>query len=216
MVTKRKKKLGRPSEVPGDVKRHPINMRTTQALRKKLDKSAANSGRSLAQEIEYRLTRSFHSEDALSVAGIDPRTSKFIRAILDAKLLIEERQKKSSWEDFDTWLLFKGAVNALFGYEAPKESKAYLKRVAAWKSAQKKSSETTLKDEQTKTKKTNLPLEGVTPKHPDVHPLDEANYMGFDLINDLLRMHEDPRLFRTAHRDPATGAIRYIDDSTTT
>ena len=44
---------------PGKGKRVPLNMRTTRELRRHLEKAAANSGRSLAQEIEIRLERSF-------------------------------------------------------------------------------------------------------------------------------------------------------------
>ena len=43
----------------GAGKRVPLNMRTTQDLRSKLDAAAAASGRSLAQEVELRLERSF-------------------------------------------------------------------------------------------------------------------------------------------------------------
>ena len=58
-----KRKPGRPTETPGDAKRHPLNMRTTKALRDSLEEAAADSGRSLAQEVEYRLERSFLMDD---------------------------------------------------------------------------------------------------------------------------------------------------------
>jgi hypothetical protein len=40
-------------------KRHPLNMRTTQELREKVERAATESGRSLVQEVEYRLECSF-------------------------------------------------------------------------------------------------------------------------------------------------------------
>jgi TraY domain len=43
-------------------KRHPLNMRTTAETRDKLEAAAASSGRSLAQEVEYRLDASFADE----------------------------------------------------------------------------------------------------------------------------------------------------------
>jgi hypothetical protein len=46
----------------GDGKRYPLNMRTTKQVRERLEKAAAASGRSLAQEVEYRLERSFDRE----------------------------------------------------------------------------------------------------------------------------------------------------------
>ena len=49
---------------PGEGKRAPLNMRTTRELIEKLEGNAADSGRSLAQEVEYRLERSFLSDDA--------------------------------------------------------------------------------------------------------------------------------------------------------
>jgi hypothetical protein len=40
-------------------KRHPLNMRTTKEIRDRLERAAATAGRSLAQEVEHRLDRSF-------------------------------------------------------------------------------------------------------------------------------------------------------------
>jgi hypothetical protein len=45
-----------------DIKRYPLNMRTTNEVREKLERAAAESGRSLAQEVEFRLERSFERE----------------------------------------------------------------------------------------------------------------------------------------------------------
>jgi hypothetical protein len=46
--------------LPG--KRYPLNMRTTKELRDKVDGAAMASGRSLVQEVEFRLQRSFDLE----------------------------------------------------------------------------------------------------------------------------------------------------------
>ena len=43
-------------------KRYPLNMRTTKATRDRLEKAAAESGRSMAQEVEFRLECSFWEE----------------------------------------------------------------------------------------------------------------------------------------------------------
>lgn len=48
-----------PEIEPESGKRHPLNMRTTWAVRSRLEDAAIASGRSLAQEVEYRLERSF-------------------------------------------------------------------------------------------------------------------------------------------------------------
>jgi hypothetical protein len=49
--------------VKGTGKKSPLNMRTTEALRKKLETAAGLSGRSLVQEVEFRLEQSFARED---------------------------------------------------------------------------------------------------------------------------------------------------------
>jgi hypothetical protein len=51
-------------------KRVPLNMRTTAVCRDMLEAAASASGRSLAQEVEYRLQMSFDQEaiaDALAL-----------------------------------------------------------------------------------------------------------------------------------------------------
>ncbi len=54
-----------PAETPKlkSVKRHPLNMRTTKELRDKVERAAKLSGRSLVQEVEYRLERSFWEDE---------------------------------------------------------------------------------------------------------------------------------------------------------
>ena len=44
-------------------KRYQYNFRTTKELREKLDEAAWQSGRSLSQEVEFRLERSFWEEE---------------------------------------------------------------------------------------------------------------------------------------------------------
>jgi hypothetical protein len=49
----------------GGGKRYPLNMRTTKETRDRLEAAADVSGRSLVQEVEARLERSFHQEAVL-------------------------------------------------------------------------------------------------------------------------------------------------------
>lgn len=56
--------MPRTAKPAGDGKRYPLNMRTTKEARDQLESAAADSGRSLAQEVEYRLNRSF-ADDAM-------------------------------------------------------------------------------------------------------------------------------------------------------
>lgn len=55
--------MPRTTKIDGGGKRFPLNMRTTAAVRDRLTKAANDSGRSLAQEVEARLERSFDVED---------------------------------------------------------------------------------------------------------------------------------------------------------
>jgi TraY domain len=54
-----------------DIKRYPLNMRTTKQVRDRLAKAADKSGRSLAQEVEFRLERSLYVERHLMLARGD-------------------------------------------------------------------------------------------------------------------------------------------------
>jgi hypothetical protein len=47
-------------------KRHPLSMRTTLDIKRRLERAAATNGRSIAQEVENRLERSFVYDEALT------------------------------------------------------------------------------------------------------------------------------------------------------
>ena len=59
-------------------KRYPLNMRTTLELREKVERAAKASGRSLVQEVEYRLEQSFEVQSitaAVAEAAADAYAS---------------------------------------------------------------------------------------------------------------------------------------------
>jgi hypothetical protein len=60
-MPRRASKTGGKNKATG--KRYPLNMRTTFEMRRQLERAATESGRSLAQEAEFRLDRSFVEED---------------------------------------------------------------------------------------------------------------------------------------------------------
>jgi hypothetical protein len=64
------RRRGRPPLAPEEGKRYPLGIRTTKALRDALLSASRASGRSLAQEIEFRLERSFVVQDVAD--GIYP------------------------------------------------------------------------------------------------------------------------------------------------
>ena len=59
---------GRPKKLSPDgsstAKRHPLNMKASPELRRRIEDAAKKSGLSLAQEVERRLIASFDYEDA--------------------------------------------------------------------------------------------------------------------------------------------------------
>ncbi len=62
--TEKRKKMGRPPLKPEDRRLPSMAFRPTHDLRKMLEDAAAKSGRSLSQEIEYRLWRSAIDDEA--------------------------------------------------------------------------------------------------------------------------------------------------------
>lgn len=54
--------MARPKLPEGEGKRHNLHIRTTADLMSKLKASAASSGRSMAQEVEFRLEQSINGE----------------------------------------------------------------------------------------------------------------------------------------------------------
>ena len=115
---------------PGEGKVAPLNMRTTKEFRARLEKAAADSGRSLVQEVETRVERSFLVEDHLTVIADDPATAVFVREMLEAQRLIETDQGKSVWDEFECHEAMKVALNRLLKQHAPKPSRKLEKKLA--------------------------------------------------------------------------------------
>jgi len=101
-----KKARGRPALPPEKGKRHAVGIRTTRKLKDLLQWAADLSGRSLAQEIEYRLEASFQTEDAFG----GPRTAALLRS-LGAAAQLWKGGAADAWLDdplarrsiFQTW-----------------------------------------------------------------------------------------------------------------
>ncbi len=58
------RKRGRPRLPAGQVKRFPLNMRTTRETRQKIEAAAKGSGRSLAQQVEWLVEKALADEEA--------------------------------------------------------------------------------------------------------------------------------------------------------
>jgi hypothetical protein len=68
-------------------------------LRKSLERAAKTSGRSLSQEVEHRLRRSFVEDDKIADAFGDRRTYRLMRMMSDAIHLSQKDQNDETWLD---------------------------------------------------------------------------------------------------------------------
>jgi hypothetical protein len=99
------KRRGRPNLPAGEGKRYALGLRTTKELRDLLQQAADLSGRSLAQEIEFRLERSFERERTLaelltaSLGG--ERTSRHVQALAGIACNLSVLSEQGS---ADAWL----------------------------------------------------------------------------------------------------------------
>ncbi|WP_267428228.1 hypothetical protein [Methylobacterium sp. GC_Met_2] len=67
-------------------KRSPLNMRTTAKLRDALEAEASKADRSLAQEVEHRLEKSFEEDDLLAVFVGDRTHVQLLVRVLSATI----------------------------------------------------------------------------------------------------------------------------------
>ena len=74
---------------PYERKRRTLTTRITEETRQGLEAAASDSDRSLSQEIEFRLDRSIHVDDVLSLLAGDKQMAKFVRCFTEAKALID-------------------------------------------------------------------------------------------------------------------------------
>ncbi len=107
---------------PGEGKRVPLNMRTTRETREKLEKSAAESGRSLAQEVEYRLERSF-ADEPQSVSA-----SAITRLLNTAMFMVEQQTGKDA-TDYETYVAVKAAITGILDSLQPPMSDELRNRI---------------------------------------------------------------------------------------
>ena len=102
MATTSKSKRGRKPLPPGEGKRVPLNMRTTLQVRGKLDAVARASGRSLVQEVEHRLERSFAVDDERVRDFGDESGLRYARSLMLAKLMAEDATGRDALKDPET------------------------------------------------------------------------------------------------------------------
>jgi hypothetical protein len=99
-------------------KRYPLNMRTTKQTRDALEAAAHKSGRSLAQEIEFRLEQSFHAEREFG--GAD--SYQFFKLLASMVGMIEARTGQDWSEHYETFTAVRNCLTAVIQAAGPKPS----------------------------------------------------------------------------------------------
>lgn len=109
------RRRGRPPLKPGTPKRSSFNTRLRSKLKERLEAEAQEAGRSLSEEIEFRLEQSFRDEDTFGGA---PMASLF-RLLAAAAQIIENDTGKSRDDDWDTYMITNEAWRALISASSP-------------------------------------------------------------------------------------------------
>jgi hypothetical protein len=106
-----------PKTTKGPGKRHPLNMRTTKELRQRLDSAAKKSGRSLVQEVEARLDRSFYLDGILKTHMGE--AGELVNALSLAVSYALLRSKLDKQDQYRALQVAAGYIIAAFGAVMP-------------------------------------------------------------------------------------------------
>ena len=123
MAQSKKKTTKRPGPRPQGPyvdKRKTLTTRITEETRTRLEKAAAATDRSLSQEIEFRLERSFLDEDARNREMGGKELQALFRLLGAAAEMIEARTGKKWSEDWDTGTAVMIAWQRLIAETMPK------------------------------------------------------------------------------------------------
>jgi hypothetical protein len=91
MTAKKSRPRGRPPLAPSEKKRRNFTFRSTDELHEALSKASAASGRSLSEEIEWRVGQSFFMQDVVRMA-VSAAIEKTL-AYVDERLAKEEAER---------------------------------------------------------------------------------------------------------------------------
>ena len=111
---------GRPKADPDRVKRSPVTLRTNRVLYNRVSGSARANGRSISEEIEFRLVEAYAGE---SLYG-GPRIAAVLRYLAAAAGAIAARYRRAPLDDRTTFNSLKRAWFRIIEDEAPSAEKA--------------------------------------------------------------------------------------------
>ena len=120
--TTRKRKRGRPPLPRTEGKRSAIGLRATAELRKRLEEAAKASGRSLSQEAELRLERTFLQEEIEHASFGGPARYRLMKWLAFSLGLVEDVTGKSWEKDRETFKTGLAAITAILERLTPKKA----------------------------------------------------------------------------------------------
>jgi hypothetical protein len=113
------KKMGRPRRHGGEKLNTTLNFRVRDGLHERLIKASSISGRSISEEVERRVERSFENEDRVgSPAGV--RLLEIVESSLSqVQRAIPSTVGKDWNESIYAWIMLEGALIAALHYFRP-------------------------------------------------------------------------------------------------
>lgn len=108
------KRVGRPPKNPALGRRINAMFRLNEATRDRLMAAADQSGRSMSEEIERRIDRSFENVDLMMSYFGKPETFKLAHAISMLVRTVESRSGKDWTQDAETKFDLSGAISRFF------------------------------------------------------------------------------------------------------
>ncbi len=115
-MAKQTRRTGRPPSTPGQPKRSAFNTRLRTEIKQRLETEAQIAGRSLSEEIEFRLGRSLRQE----VDSGGREIHGLLRLLVGVAEIIQGRNGKSASDDWNTGLAVGHAWKRLIHDWLPK------------------------------------------------------------------------------------------------
>jgi hypothetical protein len=114
---------GRPKLKDEDRRSEPVGVRLTPAIRKHLVEASRDGGRTLSQEIELRLRRSFDFDNEIMKKFGSPGTYAFVRMVADGintvELLSSTADERRWLDDRFTFDQVTAMINEMLSYLRP-------------------------------------------------------------------------------------------------
>ncbi len=111
-----KKKRGRPRKPESEKRRNNVTIRMRDDVKRRIEEAADSQGRSLSEEIEFRLERTFLEEAAYGGKEL----SGLLKLMVGAAEIIQARTDKSWSSDWETSIAVRAAWTKLAAATGPR------------------------------------------------------------------------------------------------